>query len=58
MFRNGNSQLTASNIRFAMIKVCQNVIAQAALNGGSRLGGPRRLFLHITGSSATTEPHT
>ena len=54
-------KLTVHNLRyygFAIIDVCRNAIAQAAPSGGSRLESLRRLFLRITGSTATTEPRS
>src|SRR5690242_15706847 len=41
---------------FARINVCRNAIAQAERSGGYRLASLRRPFLHITGSTVTTEP--
>src|ERR1700756_2762567 len=41
---------------FAKINVCRNGIAQAERSGGYRLASLQRLFLHITGSTVTTEP--
>jgi hypothetical protein len=54
-------KLTARGIQylaFAIINACRNAIAQAAQSGGSKLESPRRPFLHITGSTATTEPQS
>src|SRR6202008_1528022 len=41
---------------FAKINACRNGIAQAERSGGYRLASLQRLFLHITGSTVTTEP--
>ncbi len=58
IFRNPN--LLACGVQhhgFGKINGCRrNAIAQAALSGGSGLESPRRLFPHITGWTATTEP--
>ena len=54
-------KLTAYGTQYhglAIINLCRNAIAQAALSGGSRLESLRRFFLHITGSTAITEPQS